>query len=615
MGQALSTTLTRGRVYWGSLGFSISLMLLLCLTLLLLFWNGVGIWNNNIPVTWALDIVSYDWWIGIACGALLTAAILSLTGNSSTQTLQTLAATLAVLAAAAAAVYPIIHLGRPWFFFWNLPYPNSFGLWPQVRSPLFWDAIDILAFLGIAFPFWYLGLLPTLARLRDRAFARVETFDGPGTLKAQLYGIAALGWRGSAAHWQRWQHAMRVLAIAGIGVVVVLQTGAAIMFSGTLEPGWHDTLMPVEFLTEAALAGIAVLAALAAIIHLIEGSAAITPRHLQTLAWLMLIAGCGAGYCFAVSQLTAYFSGDVADLSALRRRMAGPQAWSFWLLIFGGLLPVHLIWRQAFRRSIRALIAIGLLIAAGIWSGHVMVIVATLQQDFLPISPRPYTIGLWEWTTFAGSIGLFLTLLLIVLRIVPVAAANPAARSAAEPSGRHAETGVDAPIWGVSAEFLSAADADAAWQDLHRRPRAQIDALSPAPIRPPPAFSAVFAAGLAGFILGTMAMFAFCVHADDYAYVLNIGGRPTMSWPEYIVPALSCGLLCCGLAATLTMLIQNRLPRLNHPAFNIPGIDRATSDRFFIVLSHPTATLDVQGAEQAFKTLAIAPIALHRVPR
>jgi Ni/Fe-hydrogenase subunit HybB-like protein len=599
------------KLYLSSLGFSVSLILLLAFTLLLLFWNGVGIWHNNIPVTWALDIVSYDWWIGIACGALLTAAILTLVGAPSNASLQNLAATLAVLAAAAAAIYPIIHLGRPWFFFWNLPYPNTFNLWPQVRSPLFWDAIDILAFLGISIPFWYLGLLPTLARLRDRAFARVESFDGPGTLKAQLYGIAALGWRGSAAHWARWQHAMRVLAIAGIGVVVVLQTGAAIMFSGTLEPGWHDTLMPIEFLGEAALSGIASLAVLACLIHVIEGDAAISPRHLESLCWLMLAAGSFAGYCFAVSQFTEAFGGDAADASALRQRLFGPQSWSFWLLIFAGLLPVHLFWLKTFRRSIRALITIGLLIAAGIWCGHYMVIVGTLQHDFLPASPRAYTIGVWEWTTFAGSIGLFLTLLLILLRIVPVAASSPSARGTPEPAGRHVDTGKDAPLWGVSAEFLSAADAHAAWQEFQPRAASHLDALSPAPITDPPGFSPVFAAGISGFILGASAMFAFCVHADNYAYILNIGGRPAISWPEYIVPALSCGLLCGGLAGALTMLIQNRLPRLNHPTFNIPGIGRATSDRYFIVLSRP----NVQNAEEAFKNLAIAPIAMHRVPR
>jgi Ni/Fe-hydrogenase subunit HybB-like protein len=605
----------RLKLYLGGLGFSAALILLLGLTLLLLFWNGVGMWGNNIPVTWALDIVSYDFWIGIACGALLTACVLALRGGPEFVTVQTLAATLAVLAAAAAAVYPIIHLGRPWFFFWNLPYPNTFGLWPQVRSPLFWDAIDILAFLGVSIPFWYLGMLPALARLRHDAFARVEHFDGPGTLTAQCYGIAAIGWRGAAAHWSRWLDATRALAISGIGVVVVLQTGAAVMFSGTLEPGWHDTLMPVEFMAEAAVAGTAVLAVLATAVQLVEGSAAISPRQLEACAWAVVAAGTLAGYCFVVSQVNAAFGGDPAEAVALHRRMVGPQSWSFWLLVFAALLPVHVFWIGTFRRSATARIAVGLLVAVGIWAGHYMVIVATLQHDYLPVSAHPYRTDVWEWTTFAGTIGLFLSLLLILLRVVPVSAASPASRARPDPVRRHIEPGEDAPLWGVSGEFLGAADARAACDAIRQHAGRQPDTLTPFPLRETAGLSPVLMTALAGFLAGGAAMFAFCTHAADYAYVFDIGGRPVFSWAAYIVPTLSFGLLCSGLGAFLCMLIACRLPRLNHPSFNIPGVGRAGSDRFFVFLSHPHETANIETAEQAFRTLGAPPVALHRVPR
>jgi Ni/Fe-hydrogenase subunit HybB-like protein len=605
----------RIKLYWGGLGFSLALILLLALTLLLLFWHGVGMWGNNIPVTWALDIVSYDFWVGIACGALLTACALALRGGQDFVTLQTLAATLAVLAAAAAAIYPIIHLGRPWFFFWTLPYPNTFDLWPQVRSPLFWDAIDILALLGISIPFWYLGMLPALARLRHEAFSNIEEFDGPGTLKAQIYGIAAIGWRGAATHWSRWLDATRVLALCGIGVVVVLQTGAAVMFSGTLEPGWHDTLMPIEFLAEAAVAGTAILTVLATAVNIIEGSSAISARQLDACVWALLAAGTLAGYCFAVSELTAAYGGDPADALALHRRMAGPQSWSFWLLIFAALLPVHFLWIRTFRRSASARIAIGLLVAAGIWSGHYMVIVATLQHDYLPVSTHPYRTDVWEWTTFAGTVGLFLSLLLILLRLVPVSAASPAARARPDPRRRYIEPGSDAPLWGLSGEFVNAADAHAASKTLRENLGQQPDTLTPFPLQENAGLSPVLIAALGGFLAGSAAMFAVCAHAADYAYTFNIGGRPVFSWPEYIVPALSCGLLCSGFGAFLCMLVTNRLPRLNHPAFNIPGVGRAASDRFFVVLSHPHATRDIEAAERIFRTLRAPPAALHRVPR
>jgi Ni/Fe-hydrogenase subunit HybB-like protein len=615
MSATVQAPLRRTKLYWGSLGVSLALVLLLALSLLLLFWHGVGMWGNNIPVTWALDIVSYDFWIGIACGALLTACALALRGDQDFVTLQTLSATLAVLAAAAAAVYPIIHLGRPWFFFWNLPYPNTFGLWPQVRSPLFWDAIDILAFLGIAIPFWYLGMLPSLARLRHEAFARVEEIDGAGTLRAQLYGIAAIGWRGAASHWSRWLDAYRVLALCGIGVVVVLQTGAAVMFSGTLEPGWHDTLMPVEFLAEAALAGTASLLVLATAINIIEGGSAISLRQLDTCAWAMLAAGTLAGYCFALSQLTAAYGGDPAEALALHRRMAGPQSWSFWLLIFAALLPVHFLWIHTLRRSAIVRLVLGLLVAAGIWAGHYMVIVATLQHDYLPVSTHPYRTGVWEWTTFAGTAGFFLSLLLILLRLVPAGAASPAARARPDPARRYIEPGKDAPLWGISAEFLSAADARAASQTLAHHTGRQPDTLTPYPLNENAGRSPVLIAALAGLVAGSAAMFAFCAHAADYAYTFDIGGRPVFSWPDYVVPTLSCGLLCSGLAAFLCMLITNRLPRLNHPSFNIPGVGRAASDRFFVILFHPHEAVDIETAEGIFRTLATPPTAVHRVPR
>lgn len=615
MSAAAPAFFVRPKNFAGAIGLSGALILLLGLTLILLFHEGIGLWNNNIPVTWALDIVSYDFWIGVACGALLVACGLALLGPDDAAALQRLAATLAVLAAVAAAVYPIIHLGRPWFFFWNLPYPNSFGLWPQVRSPLFWDAIDILAFLGIAVSFWYVGLLPVLARLRDQAFAKVETHDGKGTLKAQLYGITALGWRGADAHWRRWLQAQRVLAVLGLCVVVVLQTGAAIMFSGTLEPGWHDTLMPVDFVCEAGLAGVAILALLAGAISLWWDSQAFARPQLEGLAWGMLLFGAGAGYCFAVSQATAAWGGDPAGAAALARRMGGPQSWSFWLLICGALLPVHLFWLPAFRRSPRILATLGACIAGGIWGGHYMVIVATLQHDFLPGSARAYHIGTWEWATFAGTIGLFTLLLLVFLRVAPIGTGMAPQNGAVRGRAQTDAPAKNAPLWGVSAEFANAEDARGAWVRLQDCHIARLDALSPVPLHLQCGWSPVMVAACAGGGAGTAAMFAFCLYATNYAYVFNIGGRPIFSWPDYVVPSLSCGLLCSGLATTAAMLALNRLPRLNHPAFNIPGIGRASSDRFFVVLTHPPDNAVAEAAERAMRDLPLTPLAIHRVPR
>ncbi len=280
-----------GKRWWIAFAGAGLLVGLFALTLGYLLYVGVGIWGNNNAVVWALDIASYDWWIGVACGSLLVSGILLLLEAEWRGAVNRIAETVALLATAAAGLYPIIHLGRPWFFYWNLPYPNTFDLWPQFRSPLLWDAIDIVSFLVVAVSLWYIGLLPDIAALRDRAHAEatrqaeeVAPTRTMARLRAQTYGVLASGWRGSAAHWQIWGQAYRIVALLGVLLVVSVQTGASVMLAGSVMPGWHGTLMPVSFLIHAVLSGVGVTAA---ILVLVRGvyrlDAVITGRHLD--AW------------------------------------------------------------------------------------------------------------------------------------------------------------------------------------------------------------------------------------------------------------------------------------------------------------------------------------------
>jgi Ni/Fe-hydrogenase subunit HybB-like protein len=611
------------RNWWIALAGSAGLLFLLLATLGLLFWQGVGIWGNNIPVTWALDIVSYDWWIGIACGGLLVAGSLVLLNAESRGALNRIAETMALLAAAAAAVYPIIHLGRPWFFYWNLPYFNTFGLWPQFRSPLYWDAIDILAFLGIAGAFWFTGLLPDLARLRDAACARIAT-DGSGRLRAQLYGIAALGWRGSAVHWHRWTHASRILALLGLLVVVTLQTGAAVMFAGTAEPGWHDTLLPVEFLTGAALSGVGMLSALTVLLRRSFGlEALILPRHLDMLGWLILGLGLALLYCLCASAYSVLIGHDPADRANLVRRFVGPQAWAWWLMIGGAVLSVQLLWLGACRRSPGALAAVGLCAAAGIWGDHYTLIVDTLAQDFMPSAAHAYAPDFAGWATFAGSAGLFLFLLLLFLRLLPVISLAETGAESERPRAsvsRWPRLGSGMAHWAVGAEFADEAALVAAVRLLRARGFGRVDTYTPMPLR-----KIAEALGLSqdmlplvallGFLAGSGFMFGICAYATTEDYVFDIGGRPRFSWPAFIVPSVSCGLLCAALATFLAMLGANRLPRLNHPAFNIPGFLGASQDRLFAVVEAQAEAIDPSIIEQALADLDEHPLASGRVPR
>jgi Ni/Fe-hydrogenase subunit HybB-like protein len=611
--------------WWLAMAAALALTGVLAISLLFLFWDGTAIWGNNIPVTWALDIVSYDWWIGIACGGLLVSGASLLMNLEWRGALNRIGETIALIAAAAAAIYPIIHLGRPWFFYWNLPYPNSFALWPQFRSPLFWDAIDIVSFLGVAVGTWFVGLLPDLATLRDRAWARAGA-EGRGLLRAQLYGIAALGWRGSSVHWYRWIQAYRNLALLGVVTVVSLQTGAAVMFAGSLEPGWHDTLLPVNYLAGAVFAGVGTLSVLTVILRsAFQLQGLITGRHLQVLSRLLLGLCLLNIYCLAASSFTTRLGGDSFELAALARRAGGPVAWSFWMLVTAALLPPLLFLVPRLRRSPRVLAWVGGAVAAGIWGDHYTLIVATLQHDFLPSSAHATHIAAFGWSTFAGSAGLFLLLLLLFLRLLPVVSVQASRALTSRTGGDAGAAGPgkphDAPIWGVAGEFATEADMVQALRALQALPGVRIDGYSPVP-----SVGAGQALGLrshvllalawGGGLVGAALMFGMCSYATVYDYVFDIGGRPRFSWPAFIVPSVSFGCLCAGLATVGGLLVLNRMPRLNHPAFNIPGIGRGSWDRFFAVAHgrHGSA-FDPRKTEQAFRDLAAAPLSVAEVPR
>ncbi|UHC18863.1 DUF3341 domain-containing protein [Methylobacterium currus] len=628
---------TRSRAWWIAFAGACGLLGLFAATLAWLLLNGVGIWHNNNPVVWALDIVAYDWWIGIACGALLTSATLRLTGAAWRSGIDRIAETTAILAAAAAALYPIIHLGRPWVFYWTLPYPNTLALWPQFRSPLVWDAVDIISFLGVCLGLWYVGLLPDLASLRDRAFeAALAQAEEHGRsrrltlLKAQAYGILALGWRGASTHWERWLTATRTLSGLALVLVVALQTGASVMLAGTVLPGWHDTLLPVTFLAASLLSGVGVTAALAVLVRrALRLEALITERHLALMARLMLGLGLASAYCYATEIFSSLLHGDAFDRAVLVRRLAGAHAWAFWIIVVFALLPVQLFWFSSFRRSGLVVALVGVAAAIGSFGDHFMLLIVTLSHDFLPSSAHPYSMGAWGLATLAGSVGLFLALLLLGLRTLPMVSITETRRFAeshpdGRPSGEWAPTlaeTAEAPLWGVSAEFDDADRLAAAVRALKARDLgARIETYGPVPMRGaadalgrPAGILPLLAFGAA--LAGGAAFMAMCLYASGVDYVFDVGGRPRFSWQAFLVPSVSFGTLCGGLTAVVALLFQNRLPRLNHPAFAIPGFTKASEDRFFLALEAAGPRFDPARIEQALARLPEGrPLMVRRVP-
>ncbi|GJD60398.1 quinol:electron acceptor oxidoreductase subunit ActD [Methylobacterium frigidaeris] len=628
---------TRSRAWWIAFAAACGLLGVFAVTLAWLLLNGVGIWHNNNPVVWALDIVAYDWWIGIACGALLTSASLRLTGAAWRSGIDRIAETTAILAAAAAALYPIIHLGRPWVFYWTLPYPNTLALWPQFRSPLVWDAVDIISFLGVCLGLWYVGLLPDLASLRDRAFEAVLTeAEERGRsrrltlLKAQVYGILALGWRGASTHWERWLLATRTLSALALVLVVSLQTGASVMLAGTVLPGWHDTLLPVTFLAASLLSGVGVTAALTVLVRRALGlEALITERHIALMARLMLALGLASAYCYATEIFSSLLHGDAYDRAVLVRRLSGSHAWAFWIIVVFALLPVQLFWFAPFRRSGLVVALVGVAAAIGSFGDHFMLLIVTLSHDFLPSSAHPYSMGAWGLATLAGSIGLFLALLLLGLRTLPMVSITETRRFAerhpdGRPSGERAPTlaeTAEARLWGISAEFDDAGALAAAVKAMKERDLgARIETYGPVPMRRAadilgrPAGILQFLA-LGAALAGGTAFMAMCLYATGFDYVFDVGGRPLFSWQAFLVPSMSFGTLCGGLTTVLALLFQNRLPRLNHPAFAIPGFTKASEDRFFLALEAAGPRFDPARIEQALARLPDGrPLMVRRVP-
>ncbi|MCB4801253.1 Ni/Fe-hydrogenase subunit HybB-like protein [Methylobacterium brachiatum] len=646
---AIPLTHPRNRRWWIAFAGAVALLGVFGFTLGYLLYAGPGVWANNNAVVWALDIASYDWWIGVASGSLLVSAVLLLLGAEWRGAVNRIAETLALLATASAGLYPIIHLGRPWFFFWNLPYPNTYNLWPQFRSPLLWDAIDIVAFLVICVSLWFIGMLPDLATLRDRAFVEaMRQSDAKARtrklalLRAQIYGIVASGWRGSAAHWQIWVQAYRTVALLGVLLVVSVQTGASVMLAGSLMPGWHSTLLPVSFLVNAVYSGVGVTAAIVVLIRIVYGlDALVSVRHLDVLGRLLLCLGCASAYCYAAEYFDTFLNGDPEARGVLVRRMTGDHALVSWTAILGLVLPAQVLWSARARTAPLVLAAVGLLVAAGAYADHVMVLVVTLTQDFLPSSRLPYGPDPWGIATFAGSLGLFLTLLLLFLRYLPAVsiiesrrlalARAPGTEAAAREAASRAtlrpeENPGPAPLWGVSATFASQSDLAAALQAVSSiSPPDQVHLDGHGPVPMPRTLRALGLEGrsilpyaLAGALLGGAGFYAMCVYATAYDYVFLIGGRPRLSWPSFVVPSISFAMMTGCIAIHLALLVLNRLPRLNHPAFNIPGFLRASDDRFFLSAEARGDRFDAARFERRLTSLPVEagrPLEIRRIPR
>ncbi|HEX5273554.1 MAG TPA: NrfD/PsrC family molybdoenzyme membrane anchor subunit [Gemmataceae bacterium] len=409
-----SIVLRRGTPRGWYVGFTIAFLLfmvgLYAISYLLVV--GVGIWGINIPVAWGFAIVNFVWWIGIGHAGTLISAILLLLRQKWRTSINRFAEAMTLFAVACAGLFPLLHMGRPWFFYWMVPYPNTMRLWPQFRSPLVWDVFAVSTYFTVSLLFWYIGLIPDMATLRDRSTT--------GRLGRIIYGFMAMGWRGSALHWKRYETAYLLMAGLATPLVVSVHTVVSFDFAVAIVPGWHTTIFPPYFVAGAIYSGFAMVLALAIPIRAFYGlEDFITLRHLQNMAKVMLATGLMVAYGYGMEAFMAWYSGNLVERFTSFNRIGGPYGPAYWGLIVSNILIPQVLWFKRARGSVAILWFVALVINIGMWLER-FVIVMSLTRDFMPSAWGQYSPTVWDWATFIGTIGLFLSLLFLFVRFLPM---------------------------------------------------------------------------------------------------------------------------------------------------------------------------------------------------
>jgi Ni/Fe-hydrogenase subunit HybB-like protein len=409
-GIVLKRKTTLGWVFGLIVAFGLLQALMAAATWLLI--KGVGVWGINIPVGWGFAIINFVWWIGIGHAGTLISAILLLLNQSWRNAINRFAEAMTLFAVMCAGMFPVLHTGRPWLAYWLMPYPNTMDLWPQFRSPLLWDVFAVSTYLTISAVFWFVGLIPDLATLRD-------TSKKPW--QQTIFGMLAMGWRGSARHWQRYEKASLLLAGMATPLVVSVHTVVSFDFAVSMIPGWHTTIFPPYFVAGAIYSGFAMVLTLMIPVRKFYGlEDIITLRHLNNMAKVTLATGMIVGYGYVMEAFFGYFSADVYERFMVWNRMTGPYAAFYYVLIFCNIITPQFLWSKKIRTSPGILWIISIIVNIGMWLERFVIVVTSLHRDFLPSSWGMYAPTIWDFAVFFGTIGLFLFLIFLFIRVLPM---------------------------------------------------------------------------------------------------------------------------------------------------------------------------------------------------
>ena len=399
-------------LWWAAFAFGIILSINLLTIVTLIFYRGVGLYGIQIPVGWGFAITNFVWWIGIGHAGTLISAFLLLMNQGWRNSINRFAEAMTIFAVMCAGMFPIMHLGRPWIFYWLIPYPNTMTVQPQFRSPLVWDIFAVSTYFTLSLLFWYLGMIPDLATLRDKAKSHAAQ---------RFYGIACWGWRGASLHWRL--HETASLLLAGLATPLVLSVHTVVSFDFTISilPGWHSTIFPPYFVAGAIFSGFAMVLVLAIPIRAVYGLGnLLTERHLNNCAKLMLATGLIVAYTYVIEPFTSWYSGDSFEMFMVHNRATGPYAWAFWGVIACNVAIPQLLWWRSFRIRPKRLFFISAVILYGMWLERYMIIVTALHRDFLPSSWANFVATVTDNALLYGSIGFFVLMFALFVRLLPM---------------------------------------------------------------------------------------------------------------------------------------------------------------------------------------------------
>jgi Ni/Fe-hydrogenase subunit HybB-like protein len=399
------------KAWYVCLAISVSMLGILGVSIAYLFWEGIGIWGNNNPVGWAWDITNFVFWVGIGHAGTLISAVLFLFRQKWRTSINRFAEAMTIFAVMCALIFPGIHVGRVWLAYWLFPIPNSMGAWPNFRSPLLWDVFAVSTYFTVSSLFWFVGLIPDLATMRDRAKSQIGKI---------AYGIASLGWRGSHRHWLNYEKAYMILAGLSTPLVLSVHTIVSFDFATSQLPGWHATIFPPYFVAGAIFSGFAMVINLMIIARwLFKFESLVTIRHFENMAKIILLTGSLVGYAYGMEFFIAWYSGNPYETFAFINRATGPYAWAYWTMVSCNVISPQLFWFKKMRTNLVALFIISVFVNIGMWFERFVIIVTSLHRDFIPSSWAYFKPTIWDISTFIGSWGLFFTMFCLFVRFLP----------------------------------------------------------------------------------------------------------------------------------------------------------------------------------------------------